>query len=125
MGKLFVIIGAACALLSVAFGAFGAHGLKNKLSAHYMEIFQTGVHYQMMHALGLILVGILAATWLNNGSALLNWAGWLMFFGIILFSGSLYILSLTQVSVLGAITPIGGVAFLVSWLLIIIAFVRA
>jgi uncharacterized membrane protein YgdD (TMEM256/DUF423 family) len=125
MGKLFVILGAICALLSVAFGAFGAHALKEKLSAHYLNIFETGVHYQMMHALGLILVGILAAKWLNDSSALMNWAGWLMFIGIIIFSGSLYILSLTQVSILGAITPIGGVAFLVSWLLIIIAFVRA
>lgn len=125
MGKLFVIIGAACAFLSVAIGAFGAHGLKDKLNAHYMSIYETGVQYQMMHALGLILIGILAAKWLNNGSALLNWAGWLMFAGIVLFSGSLYVLSLTKVSVLGAITPLGGLAFLVSWLLIIIAFIRA
>lgn len=125
MAKIFVIIGAICAFLSVAIGAFGAHGLKDKLSQHYLSIFETGVQYQMMHALGLILIGILADKMIQGQSALLNWAGWLMLAGIIVFSGSLYLLSITKVSILGAITPIGGVAFLVSWLLIVIAFIRS
>ncbi|TCP20955.1 uncharacterized membrane protein YgdD (TMEM256/DUF423 family) [Scopulibacillus darangshiensis] len=124
MGKVFVIIGAICAFLSVAIGAFGAHGLKDKLNEHYMSIFETGVQYQMMHALGLVLIGILANTMIRGESGLLNWAGWLMLAGIVIFSGSLYLLSITKVSILGAITPIGGVAFLVSWLLVVIAFVK-
>lgn len=121
--KIFIVIGAALSFLSVAFGAFGAHVLKDRISAHYLDIFHTGVEYQMMHGLGLILVGILAISVLH-GSPLLNWSGWLMFIGVLLFSGSLYVLSLTGIDVLGAITPFGGVAFLISWLLVVIAFIK-
>ncbi|MFC4619923.1 DUF423 domain-containing protein [Camelliibacillus cellulosilyticus] len=124
MFKLFVILGAANAFVSIALGAFGAHGLKEKLSAHYMDIYHTGVQYHMMHALGLILIGILADK-LSSQSGLMAWAGWIMFIGIVLFAGSLYLLSVTKIGVLGAITPIGGVAFLVSWLLVIIAVAKA
>ncbi|WKB35627.1 DUF423 domain-containing protein [Terrilactibacillus sp. S3-3] len=120
--KIFIVIGAALSFLSVAFGAFGAHVLKDKISAHYMDIFFTGVEYQMMHGLGLILVGILAVSVLN-GSLLLNWSGWLMLIGVVLFSGSL-LLSITGIGILGAITPFGGVAFLISWLLVVIAFIK-
>jgi uncharacterized membrane protein YgdD (TMEM256/DUF423 family) len=123
MFKLFVILGALNAFVSIALGAFGAHGLKDKLTAHYMDVYHTGVQYQMMHALGLILVGILSEK-LVQAQGLMGWAGWLMFAGIILFSGSLYILSITQIKVLGAITPIGGVLFLISWILVVIAVVK-
>jgi uncharacterized membrane protein YgdD (TMEM256/DUF423 family) len=120
--KAFIIIGALNAFLAVALGAFGAHGLKDRLDAHYLEIWKTGVTYQMFHALGIFAVAMLlgkAAT-----SALFTWSGWLMLIGIILFSGSLYLLSLTKVGILGAITPIGGVCFLAAWILIVIGAVK-
>lgn len=120
--KTFIIIGAINAFLSVALGAFGAHGLEGKLEPKYLEIWKTGVNYQMFHALGLLAIGIIAGN--IQGSSLMSWSGWLMFIGIILFSGSLYILSLTKVGILGAITPLGGVAFLVAWVLLIIAAVK-
>jgi len=120
--KLFMIIGAVNAFLAVALGAFGAHGLEGKVPAKYLETWQTGVTYQMFHAVGILIIGIL----LGNlpATSLLSWSGWLMLIGIILFSGSLYVLTLTQISVLGAITPLGGVSFLVAWVLLIIAAVK-
>jgi len=122
MFKLFVVLGALNAFLSIALGAFGAHGLKDKLTAHYLDIYQTGVQYHMMHALGLVLVGILADK--LAGGSLIGWAGWLMFAGIVFFSGSLYVMSMTKIGVLGAITPIGGVLFLASWVLVVIAVIK-
>ncbi|OXM86543.1 DUF423 domain-containing protein [Paenibacillus rigui] len=113
MNSRFIGIGAICAFLSVALGAFGAHLLKGKIAADMLANYQTGVQYQMMHALGLIAVGIAAAYW--PASRHLVRAGWSMFIGIILFSGSLYVLSLTGIKMLGAITPLGGVAFLFGW----------
>lgn len=98
-------------------GAFGAHALDGKLSEHYMSVWEKATTYQMYHALGLVLIGIIGGAFDLN----VSWAGWLMFLGIVFFSGSLYILSLTGVSVLGAITPIGGVLFVVSWLMLAIA----
>lgn len=105
--------------LAVALGAFGAHGLKNKLTTDMLAIYNTAVHYHMIHALGLIAAGIVAQ-WLA-GSSMLNWAGWSFFVGILFFSGSLYILSVTGIKWLGAITPIGGVAFLIGWLMLALA----
>ena len=115
--KLFIIIGAINAMIAVAAGAFGAHGLENKLTAKYLDIWEKATTYQMYHALGLILIGIISGT----TTASLNVAGWLMTFGIVFFSGSLYILAVTQIKILGAITPIGGVLFIVSWVLLVIA----
>lgn len=120
--KVFIILGALNALLSVAFGAFGAHVLADKLEPKYMDIWGKGVTYQMLHAVGLLIVGVLLGKLPAN--TLLSWSGWVMFAGIVLFSGSLYVLSLTQINVLGAITPFGGIAFIASWLLIIIAAVK-
>lgn len=120
--KLFIILGAINAFLSVALGAFGAHGLEGKVEPRYLEIWQTGVQYQMFHSLGLIAVGILMGN-VSTGS-LLSWSGWLMLIGIILFSGSLYALTLSGVGVLGAITPFGGVLFLISWVLLIVFAVK-
>ncbi len=117
--KVFLILGAINAFLAVAFGAFGAHMLEGRIPAKYIETWQTAVQYQMFHAAGLMIVGLLAGKIGMHASV--NWAGWLMFAGIILFAGSLYVLSITQISVLGAITPIGGVAFLTAWVLMIVA----
>ena len=120
--KIFVLRGAICAFLSVALGAFGAHGLQGKMEQKYLDIWETGVRYEMYHALGLILIGIIAGN--VKSSSLLNWSGWLMFLGIVIFSGSLYVLSLTKINILGAITPIGGVAFLIAWILLGTAAVK-
>ncbi|RXT04890.1 DUF423 domain-containing protein [Ammoniphilus sp. CFH 90114] len=122
IGKTFIIIGAINAFLTVAIGAFGAHGLKGKITDDLLTIYQTGVQYHMFHSLGLIAVGILASKMAST--AMLTWSGWAMLIGIILFSGSLYVLSLSGIRVLGAITPFGGVAFLIGWALLAIAAYR-
>jgi uncharacterized membrane protein YgdD (TMEM256/DUF423 family) len=116
--KLFIILGALNGFIAVALGAFGAHGLEGKIPDKYLETWQTAVQYQMFHAVGLLVLGLLAG---KIASPLINWSGWLMLIGIILFSGSLFVLSVTQIKVLGAITPLGGVSFLVAWVLMIIA----
>lgn len=120
--KLFLIIGAINAMLAVALGAFGAHGLEGKISEKYLEVWKTGVQYQMFHAMGLFVIAFL----LNKfpQSSLLTASGWIMFAGILLFSGSLYVLSTSGIKVLGAITPLGGVAFIVAWILIVVAAVK-
>jgi len=108
------------ALVAVAAGAFGAHGLRERLDPRRLEVFEVAVRYQMYHALGM-----LAAAWLaGRGLALARTGGWVMQAGIVIFSGSLYALSLSGVKVLGAITPIGGVAFLVAWGLLAVAALR-
>lgn len=118
MLKTFVLLGSVNAFLSVALGAFGAHGLKSRISPDMLAVYETGVHYHMMHALGLILVAILAEKW---SSPLISWSGWALFVGIVLFSGSLYALSISGIRILGAITPLGGVSFLIGWVLLAIA----
>lgn len=122
MFKLFVSLGSINALIAVALGAFGAHGLENRLSTEMLSIFETGVKYHFYHALGLLAVGMIATQLPESG--LLKWSGWLMFAGIVIFSGSLYILSVSGIKWLGAITPIGGTAFIVAWLLLAIAVLR-
>lgn len=121
MMKVFVALGSIMAFLGVGVGAFGAHTLKGVLGDQ-ADVYETGVHYHLIHALGIVLIGILVERF---PGALMNWAGWLLFIGILLFSGSLYVLSITKVSVVGAITPIGGVAFLAGWLLVVIAVLKA
>lgn len=120
----FIIAGAINAAIAVAFGAFGAHALKEKLSAHYLAVWETAVQYQMFHALGLIAIGILMSSSLIGPITQLNWAGYLLLAGTIIFSGSLYILSLTGIGILGAITPIGGVAFIGGWIMLIVAALK-
>lgn len=117
MFKLFVSLGGINALIAVGLGAFGAHALKNRLSAEMLAVFETGVQYHFYHALGLIAVGLVAAH--LPDSSLIRWSGRLMAFGILVFSGSLYILSTTGIKWMGAITPIGGTAFIVAWGLLI------
>jgi uncharacterized membrane protein YgdD (TMEM256/DUF423 family) len=114
--KLFIILGSLNAFVGVALGAFGAHGLKTKVAPEMLTVWETAVQYHLVHALGLILVGILCQ--LMPAASLLRPAGWLLLAGIILFSGSLYALVLTGTKPLGIITPIGGVAFLIGWLLL-------
>ena len=120
----FIIAGAINAFLAVAFGAFGAHALKEKLSEKYLAIWETAVQYQMYHAIGLIVIGILMSPTIIGHVSQLSWAGYLMLAGIVIFSGSLYVLSLSGIGILGAITPIGGVAFLIAWVLVIVAVVK-
>ncbi|MGM1022702.1 MAG: DUF423 domain-containing protein [Bacillota bacterium] len=120
--KILLVLGCIMMVLAVALGAFGAHALKKRLSADMMSIFQTGIQYHIAHGLGLVLLGAVAGNLVH--SSLIVTAGWVMLAGILLFSGSLYALSLSGVKKLGAITPIGGVAFLASWVLVIVAVVQ-
>ena len=110
-------------MLAVMLGAFGTHALKARLAENLLTIYQTAVQYHFYHALGLMLTGLMilqfpASNWLKA-------SGWLMLGGIILFSGSLYLLSITQVRWLGAIAPVGGTAFILAWLMLFIAILRS
>ena len=112
MEKFFFIAGAASAFIGVAAGAFGAHGLKNRLDADMMAVFEVGVRYQMYHAFALMAVAWAVGRW-PGGTG--NLAGYLFIAGTVLFSGSLYVLSLSGIRWLGAVTPIGGLAWLAAW----------
>lgn len=116
MRSVFLLLSAGCGFIGVAMGAFGAHGLKTILSVEMLAVYKTAVDYQMWHALGLGLIAILRHH--TPEAALLKWAGWLMLIGILLFSGSLYLLAILNIKWLGMITPLGGVAFLLAWLLL-------
>lgn len=120
--RLPLILGAGCALLGVMAGAFGAHGLRAIVSDRALEVFRTAVTYQMYHALALVLVAVLAATGLSR--KLLSVAAGFFLAGILLFSGSLYLLVLTDIHGLGPVTPVGGVCFMVAWTLLVIAGIR-
>jgi uncharacterized membrane protein YgdD (TMEM256/DUF423 family) len=122
MTRFLISSGAIGAALSVALGAFAAHGLKSRLPADMLAVFQTGVQYQFYHSLGLILIGVIAMH--VKPSNLLTAAGLLMLTGILLFSGSLYILSTTGIRSIGIITPIGGTAFIVAWLMLAVGVWR-
>jgi uncharacterized membrane protein YgdD (TMEM256/DUF423 family) len=122
--RAFITLGAMSGFLAVALGAFGAHSLRDRLSADMLQVFQTGATYQMYHALALIGVGILLARFSVDGSAWLTGSGWLFVAGSVLFSGSLYALALSNVGWLGAVTPLGGVAFLLGWLALAISVWR-
>lgn len=114
--KLFLSLSGIFGFLAVALGAMAAHKLQSKMDAHYYQIFQTGAQYQMYHALALLGVAILLKLYPESG--LFIAAAWCFVGGIIIFSGSLYVLSLTETKWLGAITPIGGLSFLAGWLLL-------
>jgi uncharacterized membrane protein YgdD (TMEM256/DUF423 family) len=122
MDRLFLTLGAVSAFVAVAAGAFGAHGLRARLAPDLLAVFETAARYQMYHALALLAVAWVAARW---PGPLPQWAGWLFVVGTVLFSGSLYALALTSVRWLGAITPLGGVAFLAGWLCLALAARRA
>ncbi len=121
--RFFLAAGAFSAMLSVMFGAFGAHALRTRLTPDMLSVFHTAVQYQFYHSLGLLAVAAFIARYPHL--ATLRMAGWFMIGGIVIFSGSLYVLSLTGVRWLGAITPIGGVAFILGWVSLVIAALRA
>jgi uncharacterized membrane protein YgdD (TMEM256/DUF423 family) len=114
MDRIFIGLASILAGLSVMAGAFGAHSLKNQVSDAALEIFKTGAQYQMYHALALLFIGLFLHQ-ADTPQPLILGAGWAWIAGIAIFSGSLYALSLTGIKWLGAITPLGGVAFIVGW----------
>ena len=118
MLRSFLMLAAFFGFTGVALGAFAAHGLKSRLSEQYLAIFHTGVTYQLVHTLALLGVALLAT---QLPGRLVTWSGVFFALGIVLFSGSLYLLTLTGISKLGIITPIGGLAFLAGWLCLGIA----
>lgn len=118
----FLTIGAILGFLGVAVGAFGAHGLKSMLAPEMLAVFETGVRYHMYHALAVLVAGRVCET---RDHPLFCYAAGAFILGIVLFSGSLYVLSVTEVRWLGAITPLGGVMFLIGWLLLGIGFVKS
>jgi len=118
MDRTFMFVGALMGFVGVGLGAFGAHGLKGRLPAEMLAVFETGVRYQMYHALALLALGAMMSR--LEGRAVVV-AGWSFTAGILIFSGSLYALALSGVTMLGAITPIGGLAFLIGWIALAIA----
>lgn len=127
MHKTHLILGTVLAGLGVVLGAFGAHGLKKVVPPDAVATYQTGVQYQMYHAFALLIVGMLAERLNNN---LVNWAGTLFVIGIILFSGSLYLLvslkamNKVGISGLGLVTPIGGLFFIAGWIMLLVAIIK-
>jgi uncharacterized membrane protein YgdD (TMEM256/DUF423 family) len=113
--RLFVVLGALSGFFAVAAGAFGAHALKTRLAPDMLAVFDTAARYQLAHALALVGVAWAGDRWPDTT---VRWAGWCFAAGTVLFSGSLYLLALTGVRGLGAVTPIGGIAFLLGWLLL-------
>ena len=122
MDRTFLLTAAVAGFLAVALGAFGAHGLRGRLSPDMLAVFETGVRYHMYHALALLATSALAAR-LERRAVVA--AGWLFVTGIVVFSGSLYLLAVTGIRVLGAITPIGGAAFIIAWALFAVAVIKA
>ena len=118
MDKTFLLIGAVAGFLAVALGAFGAHGLRGRLSPEMLAVFETGVRYHMYHSLAIVLVSLILG---RMDGWLIRTAGWAFTIGLFLFPGSLYVLALTGITAFGAITPLGGVAFLIGWACLIVA----
>ena len=114
--RIFLACGAIAGFLAVGFGAFGAHALQSHLSADRLNIFKTGVQYQAIHALALLFIALLMEK--RASRSLLTWIGGLFTFGIVIFSGSLYALALSDKRILGAVTPLGGLCFLAGWALL-------
>src|SRR5688572_27428725 len=112
MDRTFILVGALAGFVGVALGAFGAHFLKARLSVEMLAVFETGVRYHLIHAVALLATATFMA---RPGGRLFTAAGWLFTSGIVLFSGSLYVLALTGITTFGAITPLGGLAFLAGW----------
>jgi len=119
--QTILISGAVFMALGVLLGAFGAHALKNILSPEVLAVYKTGVEYQFYHALGLLLIGVIG---FQVKSKYLQWSGLFISIGIILFSGSLYVLSISGIKVIGAITPIGGLSFVAGWIFLAIAIIK-
>lgn len=122
MERVFALMGSVFAFLAVALGAFGAHALQTRLEPRDLETFEIGVRYQMYHALALLLLAVLLGRFPGGLGV---WAGWAFVAGILVFSGSLYLLVLTGVRGLGAVTPIGGLGLLVGWILLALHVFRS
>ena len=122
IARTVLALGGGFMALAVMLGAFGAHGLKHRLDEALMAVYQTGVQYHVYHALGLILVGLSLCLMPDN--RLLRSSAWLLCGGIVIFSGSLYILALSGIKWLGAITPIGGLAFIAAWICFVVGVLR-
>ena len=122
VSKTFLVIGALACLLAVVLGAFGAHALRGRMSPEMLAVYQTGVQYHFWHALGLLAIALALAHF--PAATGLKWAGWLMLAGILIFSGSLYLLATTGARWLGAITPFGGAAFILAWAMFANAILR-
>lgn len=120
--KIFLLLGSANAMLAVMIGAFGAHALKARLDEGMLKVYHTGVEYHFYHALGLILIGIIAMN--IQANIWIKSSGWMMFAGILLFSGSLYLLSILNLRWLGMITPLGGLLFIFAWFSLCIAIFK-
>ncbi len=123
VARTFIALGSINAALAVILGAFGAHALKARISPEMLSVYHTASQYHFYHALGMLLIGALASQFRNPGA--LQLSGFLMLAGIVLFSGSLYILAVTGVTWLGAVTPLGGVAFIAAWVVLAYAAMRA
>jgi uncharacterized membrane protein YgdD (TMEM256/DUF423 family) len=121
MSKTILMTASIFLIFAVAIGAFGAHGLKSHLSNEMLTIYKTGVEYHFYHALGLLIIGVLT---FSMPSDYLKWSAILLSAGIVLFSGSLYALSITGIKGLGAITPIGGLSFIAGWILLLISVIK-
>ncbi len=121
MERTFFLLAALFGFIGVALGAFGAHGLRTRLPPEMIAVFETGVRYQMYHALALLVTSVIAA---RLSGSLIVAAGWLFAAGIVLFSGSLYLLAVTGAGRLGAVTPFGGAAFLLGWACLALAAAR-
>jgi uncharacterized membrane protein YgdD (TMEM256/DUF423 family) len=121
MSKTILLTASILLALAVAIGAFGAHGLKSHLSEAMLQTWKTGVEYHFYHALGLLLIGVLSVSMPTH---LLNWSALFLFAGIVLFSGSLYILAITGIKWIGAITPLGGICFIAGWLLLFMTVLK-
>jgi uncharacterized membrane protein YgdD (TMEM256/DUF423 family) len=121
MTKTILITAAILLAIGVLIGAFGAHGLKSRVAPDLLQVYKTGVEYHFYHALGLLLIGALS---FSMPSSYLNWAALFLFAGILIFSGSLYLLTLTGTRWIGAITPIGGLSFVAGWICLVIAIVK-
>ena len=125
--RLWIGIGALLALISVAAGAAGTHALEDVIDADALDTFETAVRFQMYHALALLFTGLLSSRWTSWASRvkrLVNAAGWLFTFGTVIFSGSLYILALTDIGLFGAIAPIGGACLLAGWASLALGVIR-
>ncbi len=120
--RMFLVVGSTSAFLAVAAGAFGAHALRDRLDDSLLAAFETGVRYQMYHALALLAVAWVMDRW---GGGLVVWSGWLFVAGTVVFSGSLYLLALTGQRLFGAVTPLGGVALLAGWVALLVGIIRA
>lgn len=123
VARLFILLGSVNAALAVILGAFGAHMLKARLSPEMLNVYQVGSHYHFYHAIGMLVVGLLAAQIHNDAAVQLS--GFLMLGGIVLFSGSLYLLAVTGLTWLGAVAPLGGLAFIAAWVVLAVAVLRA